>query len=607
MSSAEQVAGHNADPSPHAPVSIIRHPVSARRLLILSHDVVGARMAGPGIRYWELARALAAHAEVTLAAPQPIDLRAPGVAVASYGWGDAASLGALLARADAVLANGYVFEAHPELADAAATLIVDLYDPTLLENLEALRAQPAAERAERARRDAALLRRQVAAGDVFLCANERQRDLYIGALLAAGRVTPARADADPLLRGLIDVVPFGLPAEPPARGGPGPRELLPAIGPDDPLILWSGGLWDWMDPLTLVRAMPAVLARAPRARLLFLAGAHPGAVGRHRGPERVRALAAELGLLDRHVFLHEEWVPYGRRADFLLDATVVVSLHRQHLETAYAALRSRFLDHLWAGLPAVLSDGDQAAALARAHGLGAVVPPEDADAVAAALAALLADEALRREQAAAARALAARYEWPVVARPIVAALGVAPAARPQRETSPMDQSPHPQPAPADVAHVDRERLLQATRNSAVQAVEQTWRLDAPAAPAGGPLGRLRSLLARALWVALYPLFARQQEQNAAVLRALYAVTEMGDAQREQLRRELADGLRRQGEALAELSQRELRARHLVAQQTRDFAEQLAALEEADIQTRALLRGEPAPPPASGGPEGRADA
>jgi glycosyltransferase involved in cell wall biosynthesis len=577
-----------------------------KRLLIISHDVVGTLMAGPGIRYWELARALAPHAAVTLAAPQPIDLAAPGVATASYRWGEAASLAPLLAAADVVLANGYLLEPHPELAATERPLIVDLYDPTLLENLEALRALAPAERAERSARDVALLNRQLAAGDMFLCATERQRDLYVGALMAAGRVTPARADADPLLRGLIDVVPFGLPAEPPARTGPGLRDALPGVGPDDPLILWSGGLWDWMDPLTLVRAMPAVLERVPNARLAFLAGAHPGAVAAPRAPGQARALAAELGLLDRSVFFYEQWVPYLRRADFLLDAAVVVSLHRQHLETAYAALRSRFLDHLWVGLPSVLTDGDQAAALAREHGLGAVAPPQDAAAVADALAAVLGDDELRAAQAARARALAARFTWPALVRPIVAFLTAAPAARPPREYAPMPAPETPAPRqPQDVALMERETLLHATRNSAVQALEHTWRLDGLTPPGGGRLGGLRQrLLDRVVWPLLFPLIARQQEHNAAVLRAVYASTEQNDLLADKLAElskrigELRLRCDHLGQGLAELNERGVHERNLVAQQVRDFAEQLAGLEEAEVQIRALLRGEGAPPPAS---------
>ncbi|MFQ3662334.1 MAG: glycosyltransferase family 4 protein [Chloroflexaceae bacterium] len=590
-------------------------------LLIISHDVVGTRMAGPGIRYWELARTLAPHHQVHLIAPQPIDVYSPGVSTGVYRWGDAPSLAVHTARAEIVLANGYVLEAHPELAEVTVPLILDLYDPTLLENLELLRERPEAERLAQHRRDVALLQRQLAAGDLLLCATERQRDLYLGALMATGRLAPAGTDGDPLLRHLIDVLPFGLPAEPPGRGEPALRGVVPGIGPDDLLILWSGGLWDWMDPLTLVRAMPTVVEQHPRARLVFMAGRHPGVTATPRAVAQARALAAELDLLDRHVFFYEEWMPYARRADFLLEATVVVSLHRQHLETAYAAIRSRFLDCLWVGLPVVWSDGDAAAALVRAHTCGLVVAPEDPEAVATALRELLSDAALRADMAARARALAPRFAWPEVIRPLLEWIAASSHRVVMRKPAPITTPPEAAPPPTDVALVERGSLLMATRNAALQALDATWRLDSLSGPVSGRFAGLqRRLLERLVWPMLYPLLARQQEQNAAVIRALYASAEYGDylaqsvahlkdqlaltAQRLNLRLDhldlrldhldlRVDHLR---EGLSELNERTVRERHLLSQQVRDFAEQLAGLEEAEMQLRALFRSDAPPAP-----------
>jgi len=38
-------------------------------ILIISDDVVGSRMAGPGIRCWEMAKVMAGHFRVALAIP----------------------------------------------------------------------------------------------------------------------------------------------------------------------------------------------------------------------------------------------------------------------------------------------------------------------------------------------------------------------------------------------------------------------------------------------------------------------------------------------------------------------------------------------------------
>ena len=109
------------------------------KLLIICHDVIGTRMAGPGIRAWEAARVLCQQQPVTLIAPQPIDHSPEGFAIGSYTWGDAASLAVWLADADVVFANGFVLRAHPELARFTRPLALDLYDPVILEALEAER------------------------------------------------------------------------------------------------------------------------------------------------------------------------------------------------------------------------------------------------------------------------------------------------------------------------------------------------------------------------------------------------------------------------------------------------------------------------------------
>ncbi|MBO9336281.1 MAG: glycosyltransferase family 4 protein [Roseiflexus sp.] len=546
------------------------------RLLIISHDVVGQRMAGPGIRAWELARVLSLHAEVTLLATQPIDLAAPGVRTGHFVKGDSASLAEHLRWADVVLANGFLLEWHPELADVRQPLILDMYDPTLLENIELFRNASLSERRDRARRDIDLLNRQLAAGDLFLCATERQRDLYLGALMAAGRITPERVDADPLLRNLVVVVPFGLPASPPQRTGPGVRGVIPGIGDNDPIILWNSGLWDWLDPLTLIRAMPQVIARVPNARLVFMAGKHPGGAAPMRMTDTARALASDLRLLDRHIFFYETWVPYADRANPLLDATIAVSLHRQHLEMAYAAIRSRVLDYLWVGLPAVLSDGDPAAALAQEHGFALVVPPEDPEAVACALITLLTDEAQRAELADRARALAPQYTWTKVVRPIVRFLEAAPVHKP-RSASRQRSIPAASSSPT-AERIDRRQTLQEQRNRALQALEATWRLDQLTPPAQGVVGKVRNMaLERIVWPLLAPLIARQRDHNAAVIHAAYAMAEYQDLLSNDVARLIA-------------------AVRLLAQQTRDIAEHMAGLEEADQHLRAALYGEQPPLP-----------
>ena len=372
-----------------APVTV----PAVSRVLVLSGEPVGETMAGPAIRASELARVLrdAGH-EVRLEA---LEARRPGRELA--------------AGHDVVVLQGWALERAPGLAGSGARLVVDLYDPFALELLVLLEGRPAAER-ERAQANALrALADQARAGDFFLCASERQRDYWLGRLEALGRVNPRTHGADPSLRSLIDVAPFGVPAEPPARHGPGPRERF-GLGSDDVVLLWGGGVYDWLDPVTVVRAVNAV----DGPHLVFMSAGHPNPA---QPPSRALARArAEAG---ERVRFHDGWVPYARRADWLLDADAGVTAHGDHVEARFA-FRTRILDYLWAGLPIVCTAGDSLAGEVERRHLGATVAPGDVEGWARALRGLASDPPGRAAAGARARELAERLTWERAAAPLLA-------------------------------------------------------------------------------------------------------------------------------------------------------------------------------------------
>jgi len=118
------------------------------------------------------------------------------------------------------------------------------------------------------------------------------------------------------------------------------------------------------------------------------------------------------------VFFNEGWVPYHDRQNYLMEADVGVSLHVEHLETAYS-FRTRILDYLWTGLPIVATAGDGFAEIIAARGIGTVVPGEDVDAVVDALADLLRDGDARQACRERAAAVAAGFRWSAVLEPLV--------------------------------------------------------------------------------------------------------------------------------------------------------------------------------------------
>ena len=202
-------------------------------------------------------------------------------------------------------------------------------------------------------------------------------------------------------------------SEAPLPPGTPLRDAL-GLGAGDEVVLWYGGLWNWLDPVTPVRAMPALLERRPGARLVYL-GRTPEDEHERGAGERARAAAAELGLRDRVRFL-ETVVPYAERGAWLRDASCAVSAHREHLETRFA-FRTRMLDFIWAGLPVVCTRGDALSELVERDGIGETVAPDDPEALAAALDRVLAAgrEAFAPGFARAAEELA----WPRAAAPLV--------------------------------------------------------------------------------------------------------------------------------------------------------------------------------------------
>ncbi|EQD32140.1 glycosyltransferase domain-containing protein, partial [mine drainage metagenome] len=155
---------------------------------------------------------------------------------------------------DAILLEGIALVRYPSLRSVPVPLDrgpLRSFPLALLEQ-EAHRPLPQQERESREVRK--VLRELLRGGDFFLCASEVQRDLWTGALLEAGRITPRTWAQDSSLRQLIDVVPFGLPGVPP-EGERGQRQLpVGNLAPDDVVLLWGGGIYNWFDPLTLIRA-----------------------------------------------------------------------------------------------------------------------------------------------------------------------------------------------------------------------------------------------------------------------------------------------------------------------------------------------------------------
>jgi len=351
------------------------------RVLLVSADQVDSKMAGPGIRYWEMAKALCGHGfDVALAIPNRTRLSAPGIDLYTHGF-DQRRMQSIVASCDVFVLQGYALFYLPFLSQVDKPMVVDVYSPIVFENLENHAGLDLAERHRVNRRDHVVLADQIRDGDFFVCASTRQRDFWLGMLAALGRVNPTSYAQDRSLGNLIGIVPFALPGDPPRHTKDVLKGVRPGIGREDKVLIWGGGVWEWFDPLSLVRAVQSVVQTHPEVKLLFLGKGHPSAELNDALPmtvyERAVLLSKEMGLLDRHVFFNDEWVPYEERANYLLEADIGVSTHHDYVENLFS-FRTRILDYVWAGLPMIVSSGDSASEeIVRPHGLGRVVSPGD--------------------------------------------------------------------------------------------------------------------------------------------------------------------------------------------------------------------------------------
>lgn len=370
---------------------------------LVSSEPIRPKMAGIGIRYFELARRLAERGlDIRLVSPaEPGEMEIPGVEVRRFERGKLAEIldGCDAAVAQGQLANDVVLEL-PRLPVA-----IDLYDPWLVENMsyaETLGLDPY-------RNDHATWVLQMSRGDFFLCSSEEQRTFYLGFLAALGRVNPERLERDPDLQTLIAPVPFGVPDELPPH-----RPVLPAREPGERRILF-GGLYDWYDPWTLLDALGRL--EVPGWTLLLIR--NPNAEGT---PQRllgeVETRCRQLGWWGSRVQTLD-WVPAERRYDLLRDVDLLVAPHRPSLETRLS-LRTRFLDALAAGCPVITSEGGTMSRLLREHRAGWVAPPGDAEALAGLLREVLtADEDILSERRQGARELLRAFTWDRALEPLL--------------------------------------------------------------------------------------------------------------------------------------------------------------------------------------------
>lgn len=383
------------------------------RILVVSSDVIGEKMAGPGIRYVEISKQLAEWYDVTLYAPEINGKLSCDFSVKLYKeLGDIADI---VASYDFIFAQFLNFDTALNAIRGNCRIIYDFYNPL---PIEALVGNIPTTEAGKAKKDAEYnelltnLLLYSRSGSYFVCANERQRDFWVG-FLAANRVFMPSRYAGGSIEELVGLLPFGMQSTSPTKTRSVLRGVKKNIPDDSFILLWAGGIWDWFDPLTAIKGMKRLQKSHPKIKLVFLGTIHPNKlVGEMSMTRKALDLAEELKVKNKNVFFLEGWVDYHDRANYLLEADAAVSLHQNNLETRLS-FRTRILDHFWAKLPSVVTTGDYFAEVINNENIGKVINYDDVDAFCGAVLSM-SDPAERERYQSHIETVRKGYEWSTI-------------------------------------------------------------------------------------------------------------------------------------------------------------------------------------------------
>lgn len=341
---------------------------------LICPEPIRERIQGIGIRFWEMAELLRKHGhEVMLWVPNediPPDKASGTASLWSPTFRD------FLRRARVVVLHGHISEIYfdvlaQESLGEGPPLVVDLYDPFLVENLQ---YTPLLGN-EVFYRDRSVLFRQLLHGDFFLASSEAQRLFYIGMMIGLGRLEPDVYHEDPTLRAIIDIASFGVHPEDAEQLERLPGKLkgsVPGIGPQD-IVVFFGGVYDWYDPVLLLEALTGLVEDGWPLRMVFCLNPNPETTPQKKLAE-VRRWADARHWTGRFVFFIP-WFRYEERFHFYRDVDIAVGLHRPSLESDLS-FRTRILDFMNAGLPVVVTEGGEASQKVREAGCGIVVRPD---------------------------------------------------------------------------------------------------------------------------------------------------------------------------------------------------------------------------------------
>lgn len=275
-------------------------------------------------------------------------------------------------------------------------LVIDMYAPAPVENLALYLLNGENTKADTDyiyQQSNAMYKHFLTNGDLFLCSNRRQLDFWIGFLFGTDQVRVSGYKQRSFYERFV-YAPMGIDTHTPLQHTRNVmRGVIKGVDDDSKIILWTGGIWNWFDAQVLMRAMNRLKEKRPDIKLVFFGTKHPNPdVPAMKEAADALETAKQYDLLDKTVFMHQGWVPYPERINYLLEANAAVNTTKDMIETEFSH-RTRVLDHFLTKLPTIATSGDYLTDdVIVPNGAGIGVPAGDDKALANAIEAILDDE-----------------------------------------------------------------------------------------------------------------------------------------------------------------------------------------------------------------------
>lgn len=336
--------------------------MSKKRILILSNGPVPVpeqtTVEGGGLRCWGLAMGLRANntdLDITVAyedsyKKESFTANYQGINIATW---TIHSVTDLISTFDTIIVSycmGDLSGIVSKNVTPQQQLILDCYVPIYVE-VSARESENIREEYDAFVSDVSKWSTVLQRGDIYLCASEEQKKFYKGVLAAVGRVNPVTYGDDTIL-----IVPYGVYRENPTQRNHPIQKMLGEKKDTVFKILWFGGIYPWFDIRALADAVKDLNAYT-QAKLIVVGAKnpfnkHPDFIARY--DQFVNHV--KNSKLEDYVFI-QEWVDFNDRADWYMDADIVVVFNKIGEENKLA-WRTRLVDFMWADLPVLTNGGD---------------------------------------------------------------------------------------------------------------------------------------------------------------------------------------------------------------------------------------------------------